>query len=264
MHDMHRSKPAHRGPRSRAVALILALALSIAGASAQDFTVGWHPRSGDVWVDTWLGDINHYGARYPEPFIDEMVRYHNAPRVLVVDLLQTRHWAPGDVYFACTLAAVLGRPCRYVVDVYEADRGQGWGVIAQRLGIKPGSPEFHRLKNGFVPTYDRWARPIELDDDLRRVYPDRGKGKPGSYRTTPGKDQSAKGKGAGQGADAHGKSTAKGAKSGGGDGKSAHGNQGNKAQGGKGQGNKGQGSNKDQGTNKGNKGQGNSKGNGKG
>ena len=31
----------------------------------------------------------------------------------------------------------------------------------------PARPEFHRLKKGFVPTYDRWARPITLDDDLR-------------------------------------------------------------------------------------------------
>jgi hypothetical protein len=81
------------------------------------------------------------------------------------------------VYYACALASILGRPCRYVVDYYEANRGQGWGVVAQRLGIKPGSSEFHRLKKGFVPTYDRWARPIDLDDDLRREYPNRGKGK---------------------------------------------------------------------------------------
>lgn len=160
-----------------ALALMLAVTVLGAGAAAaQDLTVGWHPRSGDVWVDTWLGDMNRYGARYPEPFIDEMVRYHAVPRPLVVELLEVRHWAPGDVYFACALASVLGRPCRYVVDYYDANRGQGWGVVAQRLGIKPGSAEFHRLKKGFVPTYDRWARPIDLDDELRRDFPNRGKG----------------------------------------------------------------------------------------
>jgi len=187
--------------RRGALALALAIATFVGGAaSAQDLTVGWHPRSGDMWVDTWLSDMNRYGARYPEPFIDEMVRYHNAPRVLVVDLLQTRHWAPGDVYYACSLASVLGRPCRYVVDMYEADRGQGWGVIAQRLGIKPGSPEFHRLKKGFVPTYDRWARPIDLDDDLHRAYPNRGKGKAVSH----GKQAKGRSAGDGHGPDAHG------------------------------------------------------------
>lgn len=161
-----------------ALALVLALTGFTAGnAAAQELAVAWDPRSGDAWVDTWLGDMNRYGARYPEPFIDEMVRYHNAPRALVVDLLETRRWAPGDVYYACALASVIGRPCRHVVDRYEANRGEGWGVVAQELGIKPGSPEFHRLKKGFVPTYDRWARPIELDDDLRREFPNRGRSK---------------------------------------------------------------------------------------
>ena len=174
----------------KAAAFALTLALAALGggtATAQDFTVGWNPRSGDVWVDTWLGDINRYGSRYRDPFIDELVRYHGAPRPLVLDLLDQRHWAPGDVYYACAMASLIGRPCRYVVDLYEADRGQGWGVIAQRLGIKPGSPEFHRLKKGFVPTYDRWARPIDLDDELRRDYPNRGKG-PGSGKSVSGKD----------------------------------------------------------------------------
>jgi hypothetical protein len=155
--------------------LALVLVLIGANAAAQEANGDWDPRSGDAWVDAWLGDMNHYGARYPEPFIDEMVRYHNAPRPLVVELLQTRHWAPGDVYYACAMASVLGRPCRYVADQYEADRGQGWGALAQRLGIKPGSPEFHALKKGFVPTYDRWARPIDIDDDLRREYPERSR-----------------------------------------------------------------------------------------
>ena len=232
----------YRKLKHSALALVLACTAFTAGtAAAQDFTVGWHPRSGDVWVDTWLGDMNRYGARYPEPFIDEMVRYHNAPRPLVVDLLQTRHWAPGDVYYACALASVLGRPCRYVVDQYEANRGQGWGVVAQRLGIKPGSAEFHRLKKGFVPTYDRWARPIDLDDDLRREYPNRGKGKAtAAHGKASGKaSASAHGQGAsaksGHGAQAKGKSA-------------THGPSGN---GGKAQG-QGQGSNK--------KGKGNGKG----
>ncbi|GAB3379531.1 hypothetical protein [Lysobacter fragariae] len=158
--------------RAGALSLALALATLSGGAAAQDLTVGWNPRSGDVWVDTWAGDMNRYGSRYRDPFIDEMVRYHSAPRPLVVELLD-RRMAPGDIYLACSIASIIGRPCRYVVDEWDRDRGQGWGVIAKRMGIKPGSAEFHRLKAGFVPTYDRWARPIDLDDELHRVYPNR-------------------------------------------------------------------------------------------
>ena len=176
----------------KGLALALLLAGTVGGAAhAQDFTFGWNPRSGDVWVDTHLADMNRYGTRYRDPFVDEMVRYHGAPRDLVVDLLGPRRWAPGDVYMACTIASIIGRPCRYVVDVYERDHGHGWGNIAKQMGIKPGSPEFHRLKKGFVPVYDRWSRPIVLDAELERAYPNRGKAK--------GKGNSGKSSAHGQG-----------------------------------------------------------------
>jgi hypothetical protein len=141
-------------------------------------------------VYTYLGDVNRYGSRYRDPFVNEMVRYYGAPRDLVVDLLTTRRWAPGDVYYACAIAQVLGRPCRYVADYWDEHHGKGWGVVAKELGIKPGSAEFHRLKKGFVPTYDRWGRPITLSDDLRNDFPGRGKRPDGSR--APGHDATGK------------------------------------------------------------------------
>jgi hypothetical protein len=162
-------------PKMLALAAALAALTGTGMAAAQDFTFGWNPRSGDVWVDSYLSDVNRYGARYREPFVNEMVRYYGAPRELVTELLVRRNWAPGDVYYACAIAQILGRPCRYVVDEWDRDHGQGWGNVAKRLGIKPGSAEFHRLKRGFVPTYDRWARPITIDEDLYRDFPERAK-----------------------------------------------------------------------------------------
>ena len=167
--------------------LAAVLAASAGSVGAQTLSLNWNPRSGDVWVDTQLADMNRYGSSYRDPFIDEMVRYHEAPRDLVNDLLVSRRWAPGDVYYACAIAQVINRPCRYVADEWQANRGQGWGVVAKRLGIKPGSAEFHRLKNGFVPTYERWSRPIELDADLERVYPNHGKGGKGPKGSKPPK-----------------------------------------------------------------------------
>lgn len=180
-----RLHPLHR--LFQPIALSVLLAAGVGTAAAQTFSLNWNPRSGDVWVDNWLGDMNRYGTRYQDPFIDEMVRYHGAPRDLVTDLLLNRRWAPGDVYYACALAQVIGRPCGYVADYWQAHHGQGWGEVAQHLGIKPGSAAFHRLKNGFVPTYDRWARPITLDDDLRRAFP--GRGKSGAAHGVSGKDK---------------------------------------------------------------------------
>jgi len=125
----------------------LALAFS-AGAQAlvDSFAFGFSPRTGDAFVDTQLGDINVFARGNTDGFIDDVVVSFGAPRHLVRDYYVDRRWAPGDIYYACALAYQLGRPCLDVLDMYERDHGQGWGVIAQRLGIKPGSPAFHALK----------------------------------------------------------------------------------------------------------------------
>ncbi len=55
---------------------------------------------------------------------------------------------PADAFMVFQLGQMVQKPPDTVVQVYQANRGKGWGVIAQRLGIKPGSPEFHALKRG--------------------------------------------------------------------------------------------------------------------
>lgn len=131
----------------RPLVLAFGLALALPAAAA---TVGYaydfSPRTGDSLLDRQLDDINVFATGSPGNFIDSVVVTWGAPRSLVDDLYRVRRWAPGDIYYACALASALRRPCGDIVDIYERDRGQGWGVIAQRLGIKPGSAEFHALK----------------------------------------------------------------------------------------------------------------------
>lgn len=55
---------------------------------------------------------------------------------------------PADAFMVLQLGQWTGMPPATVIEVYQANRGKGWGVIAKELGIKPGSPEFHALKRG--------------------------------------------------------------------------------------------------------------------
>ena len=137
----------------------LALALGLAFAStAGAVTIGYSPRTGDVWIDTNLGDVNRYGYDQRDYFVDDVVNQFGAPRYLVNDLLGSRHWQPGDVYYACALAYQTRRPCKDVADLYEGNRGQGWGAIAQSMGIKPGSREFFALKDGLGRAHGRYEQ----------------------------------------------------------------------------------------------------------
>ena len=68
---------------------------------------------------------------------------------------------PADAYMLLRLGEMSNRPIDHVIEKYKAEKGKGWGALAKSLGIKPGSRDFHALKQG-----------QDLYDDK-----DRGKGK---------------------------------------------------------------------------------------
>jgi hypothetical protein len=196
--------------------LVLALGLGLA-AAAQAQVVGYNFRTGDLWVDSQLGYMNDYGRYQRDYFVDDIVGSYGAPRYLVNDLLDNRRWDPGDVYYASALAYQLRRPLSDIVRERDRNRGQGWGVIAQRMGIKPGSAEFHALKGHMGKSKSRYeahgGRPgnsgkgrdrVELRDDGPGHSGNKGHGKPvdagpgNSGKGNSGKGNSGKGKGNGK------------------------------------------------------------------
>lgn len=62
---------------------------------------------------------------------------------------------PADAAVCLWLGRHSGRPIATVLREYRTHRGQGWGRLAQSLGIKPGSADFKALKRGelgWLPT----------------------------------------------------------------------------------------------------------------
>ncbi len=55
---------------------------------------------------------------------------------------------PGEIYLAASLAKLSHTPYETVVAEYRKNKAQGWGAVAKKLGIKPGSKEFKSLKDG--------------------------------------------------------------------------------------------------------------------
>lgn len=183
-------------PLFKTVLLSLGLALS-AGAHAivDEFAIGFSPRTGDTWVDARLGDINVFARGNTDGFIDDVVVSYGAPRYLVREYYYDRRWAPGDIYYACALAYQLRRPCLDVLRIYERDHGQGWGAIAKRLGIKPGSAEFHALKGGVGKGHERMRGRGGPPAAGGPSHGGRDAGPPSSQGGSPGKGNGDKGKG---------------------------------------------------------------------
>lgn len=55
---------------------------------------------------------------------------------------------PADAFMVFQLGQMSGRSPEQVMAVYGPNKDKGWGVMAKELGIKPGSADFHALKNG--------------------------------------------------------------------------------------------------------------------
>ena len=77
---------------------------------------------------------------------------------------------PSDVYMCLRIGEVAKQPIERVVEEHHKHKGQGWGVIAKSLGIKPGSAEFHALKAGRLSSHSGDGSPA-------KTHKGKGKGK---------------------------------------------------------------------------------------
>ena len=101
-------------------------------------------------LDGFLGELNS-DAR------DDMISYRarlsahfNMPIPEVHAIIETVA-APADAFMCLQLRLMTHKPIDVILRTYKKHKGNGWGVIARELGIKPGSEAFHALKNGRFP-----------------------------------------------------------------------------------------------------------------
>ena len=111
-----------------------ALVLLTAGAAHADLDV--YLRNLSVSAEADLGGFRtqvgaHFGASGPQ-----------------LDLAFRSVDRPADVAVCLWLAQQSRQPVEVVLREYRSHKGQGWGTLAQSLGIKPGSAAFKALKQG--------------------------------------------------------------------------------------------------------------------
>lgn len=119
---------------------IFFFALSVFQANAQI-------RSGSFQIDGDLNQINVSANANFGKFRTDMSIGYNIAEDRINYYHAELNMAPADIYFALEMSRVSQRPVDDVVRIYKVRKLNGWGEIAKELGIKPGSPEFHALKN---------------------------------------------------------------------------------------------------------------------
>lgn len=128
---------------------IVAVAASIfLSGGAVVFADDYRADSGSVELDVSLGRLNTEAKADMGGFVRRLSVSYGVPEKSVHLLIKKDGMQPADVYMAVRLSRMSGRPLDHVVREHRANRGRGWGVLAKRLGIKPGSKEFHELKKG--------------------------------------------------------------------------------------------------------------------
>ena len=146
-----------------ACALASGMAIAQDGAGSAQESAAEEPDTGtgDDWIDARLRDMDAYAARHRDAFIDEIVRYLEAPRPLVDEALTAGGMRPGDVYYACALARASGRACRTLVDAWREASGAGWESVAGQLGLESDARLHARIRDDIGASYRRGARPID-------------------------------------------------------------------------------------------------------
>lgn len=106
------------------------------------FAVNAHADLGDFLSDLNIqarADMNGFEVRVSNQF--------GVPLPQVQSFITTVG-TPSDAFMCFQLGKMTGMQPERVFQTYKSNKGKGWGVIAKELGIKPGSAEFHALKQG--------------------------------------------------------------------------------------------------------------------
>ena len=95
----------------------------------------------------WIKDLNVKAEADPSGFKARLAaRFKIGDTQIKIVLNNVEN--PSDAYMVLKLGEMSKQPTENVIAKYKSGKSKGWGVIAKRLGIKPGSKEFHALKRG--------------------------------------------------------------------------------------------------------------------
>jgi len=103
--------------------------------------------TGNVQFDSDLNIINTRARTDLSSFRTDMKLSYNISEKKFDYMNTNLRMFPGEIYLTLEISRIAKVSLDEVLTVYKRHKTKGWGVIAKELGIKPGSAEFHQLKN---------------------------------------------------------------------------------------------------------------------
>ena len=124
-------------------ALSFILTLSIVSFSVAQISF----KTDDAQFDADLNGINDNAKLDIKLFNKNMSIEYGIPEKKVEEIKVVNKMEPAEVLLALELAKLSKKSIDDVLKVYKDNKANGWGYIAKQMGIKPGSKEFHALKD---------------------------------------------------------------------------------------------------------------------
>lgn len=93
----------------------------------------------------WVGDFNLRADKNPRDFRARLASRFQAGDEQIGAVIDDVS-KPSEAYIVFRLEEMSGQPLDRVMAEYEFCRKKGWDVIAKRLGIRPASRDYRKLK----------------------------------------------------------------------------------------------------------------------
>ena len=104
-------------------------------------------------------EIQNYTDYYSDDQVIELYENHyGVPRNSLIQIFSGFDYNWGNVTLGLEMSNLLNVPVVDLLGIYlQYPQGNGWGAMAKRYGIKPGSPEFHRMKAMMSKKNRHWS-----------------------------------------------------------------------------------------------------------
>jgi hypothetical protein len=135
-------------------------------------------RTGDRSFDATLEKIGIEAKADTEGYLSRLGKRHGIAESEIRQAMAEHRLSAPDIYMATALAKATERPLLTIAAQYQESPGRSWGALAKDLGIKPGSQEFHALKQGAREHLDdmKAAAKSRREHERKQKKESRGKG----------------------------------------------------------------------------------------
>lgn len=126
---------------TKRLALPAALLMLFGAATVFAQSGGTVAGTGSQELDGVVSGLDSAGSSDSQALLSKLAADYGVP-LATLDGLLSQGYKTGEIWLSLQLAKASGKSLDQVVSLAAGKEGHGWGLVAQALGVKPGSKDF--------------------------------------------------------------------------------------------------------------------------